>query len=1347
MMRFATLILTLLIATSGLAQAQAFKATNAQRMQQEAVEKFADDPAALQKALTEQENPIQAIARDVQRSLNAQQNDFVARQEAEPNNFFNTADDLSDVLGTPGWRTNTNGQAEFNGALVEASLTAGDVDVYQFTAEPGRMYYFFSTHSFLDSGEDGLSMSLRLFHESDLDTTFVEGAQGIEGIDKMRGDIIGSDTDGRNGSGDVRLTGWVPPVDPATGEALTGTFYLWVFNEAGETGTYFMSAYSIPMEPWVSRFESNENNVEVFGNGAISRLPTDAVVRTFMMFNPDTLKFQEVPPELQSNSVYPRLQGRGDEDVDHYLFDYKAGHTVVVETLPYLGWYRTPEGEVGPAGSRVDDPRIRIYDADYTTNLFEDDDGGRETMDGPNNIHSRIVVTPQSLENAGVNPNVDTPLWLWVSAWSSTTRDPGRDPANNDDPGRFIYDVYLTQYANDPVEQNFEPNDTPETAYQMASRADAPINGQFTGAGDMDVFRMFLHEVRMYSMVTTNATASGAVQAELYHEREAPDGSIVRSGNLLAGQNAIGPDGQLSISGFVPERSGAYVLALTGPGAGTYDLAVFDGQVYPNRIANEPDDTAADAVQRDKIAVGVGSPRQNGAIFPAGDVDHYLFDGVAGQQVAFKLQSQASALTNADFNGSFALLDSDLNVLATGSPAADAYESLAFSLPSNGTYIIQVKAADGTDGTLANNNVGLYSLNVGEPVREVEPNNTPANATVLLNGFVAGTMTAGDVDYYRISAEAGRIYHLRSANQDAEITVDLFRADAPSTSIHDGSDWNGRYSNGNFKVQVLPTESTDYLVQLTGVTAGSYEIHIKSNAIGELTDGFEPNNDIASAPTVAPNGVVQRAMLYNAATDGFVDDIDYYRINIDQPGGVLTCESLPFDGAFWGRDFDGFMLLFDEAGNELASNDDNSVTLEDGSSFDDWHSRIAYTVETAGAYFCAIRSQDFEGGTDRDPTTGEYKFRVSYRFEEAEPNNAIGTATALAPLGAMQATLAEGDTDVYALNLEPGFIYHVRTFRGEGMDSFSETAQLLDASGASVTDTETGSWRTRNNGSNIKLNLIVQQPTTYYLQIGAPGALGEGTYEVLFKRNALAPIQDAGEPNNTIATAHTPPADGTIVDYMLYDPNGPDFHDDADYYRVDAAVGDTLIGETYPFNGALWPRDFDAYMYLYGPGGAEVATNDDGGFDWHSKITHVAQEAGTYTFLVIGQDAAIAPREQNENRFRDPARGEYKFSLTRSGMDPVSVEDEVPLTYDLAQNYPNPFNPSTTIQYQLPQVGQVHLAVYNVLGQLVQTLVDGVQPVGQYRVQFDARSLASGMYIYRIQAGDFVKTQTMLLVK
>lgn len=89
----------------------------------------------------------------------------------------------------------------------------------------------------------------------------------------------------------------------------------------------------------------------------------------------------------------------------------------------------------------------------------------------------------------------------------------------------------------------------------------------------------------------------------------------------------------------------------------------------------------------------------------------------------------------------------------------------------------------------------------------------------------------------------------------------------------------------------------------------------------------------------------------------------------------------------------------------------------------------------------------------------------------------------------------------------------------------------------------------------------------------------------------------------------------------------------------------------------------------------------------------------------------------------------------------------IPTEFGLKQNYPNPFNPSTTIEFSLPQSEFVTVKVYNTLGQEVETLVNGVQEAGTYTARFDASRLTSGVYFYRLQAGQFSQTKKMILLK
>jgi hypothetical protein len=102
---------------------------------------------------------------------------------------------------------------------------------------------------------------------------------------------------------------------------------------------------------------------------------------------------------------------------------------------------------------------------------------------------------------------------------------------------------------------------------------------------------------------------------------------------------------------------------------------------------------------------------------------------------------------------------------------------------------------------------------------------------------------------------------------------------------------------------------------------------------------------------------------------------------------------------------------------------------------------------------------------------------------------------------------------------------------------------------------------------------------------------------------------------------------------------------------------------------------------------------------------------------------------------------------TRVRVTGVNAEHALPTAFALEQNYPNPFNPSTTIRYGLPSRAHVALTVYNTLGQQVSVLQNGEQETGFHEVKFDAKNLPSGVYFYRMQAGSFVETRRLILLR
>jgi plastocyanin len=102
------------------------------------------------------------------------------------------------------------------------------------------------------------------------------------------------------------------------------------------------------------------------------------------------------------------------------------------------------------------------------------------------------------------------------------------------------------------------------------------------------------------------------------------------------------------------------------------------------------------------------------------------------------------------------------------------------------------------------------------------------------------------------------------------------------------------------------------------------------------------------------------------------------------------------------------------------------------------------------------------------------------------------------------------------------------------------------------------------------------------------------------------------------------------------------------------------------------------------------------------------------------------------------------FTALPSGIHKIGT---VVNEYQLAQNYPNPFNPVTAINFSIPQNNFVSLKIYDVSGKEIQTIVNGELPSGSYKYIFDASSISSGIYFYKLASGDFVDVKRMALIK
>ena len=204
-------------------------------------------------------------------------------------------------------------------------------------------------------------------------------------------------------------------------------------------------------------------------------------------------------------------------------------------------------------------------------------------------------------------------------------------------------------------------------------------------------------------------------------------------------------------------------------------------------------------------------------------------------------------------------------------------------------------------------------------------------------------------------------------------------------------------------------------------------------------------------------------------------------------------------------------------------------------------------------------------------------------------------------------------------------------------------------------------------------------------------------------------------------------------------------------WAVGGIAGDNVIvrttngGITWMYN---WPHgsSFREISLLNSQLGWVVGANDfepfitrttNGGETWVTQYPNPYTNLGFESISMVSENVGWVVGEHGKI-----------YKTTNGGVVSVKLgPNALPVQFHLDQNYPNPFNPSTVIWYQIPEKSFVSLRAYDVLGRLVATLVNQVQDVGDYNVSFEAGNLPTGLYFYRLTAGNFANIRKMMVLK
>lgn len=288
------------------------------------------------------------------------------------------------------------------------------------------------------------------------------------------------------------------------------------------------------------------------------------------------------------------------------------------------------------------------------------------------------------------------------------------------------------------------------------------------------------------------------------------------------------------------------------------------------------------------------------------------------------------------------------------------------------------------------------------------------------------------------------------------------------------------------------------------------------------------------------------------------------------------------------------------------------------------------------------------------------------------------------------------------------------------------------------------------NNCYIPASLTIKQDTSTVYSIGVYIPVGTPSGTTVFSDDASSFANwtaggTAATWNTTTVQSHTPPSSFSESPVGNYG-NGVDLN----------------MTLTNPINVSASPVVSLSFYHMYAVENtydyAMVEVSSNNGNTWQPVVEYTGT-LSSWTQQTLDITRYANRSTQMKVRFRvvsDPsttADGWYVDDIVIntycvSGLTGISNNNTgVPQVFALEQNYPNPFNPSTSIKYQIPKQAIVSIKVFDILGREVATLVNEKKDAGFYEVNFDASNFASGMYFYKITAGEFVSTKKMALIK
>jgi len=341
-----------------------------------------------------------------------------------------------------------------------------------------------------------------------------------------------------------------------------------------------------------------------------------------------------------------------------------------------------------------------------------------------------------------------------------------------------------------------------------------------------------------------------------------------------------------------------------------------------------------------------------------------------------------------------------------------------------------------------------------------------------------------------------------------------------------------------------------------------------------------------------------------------------------------------------------------------------------------------------------------------------------------------------------------GDEDWYKINLPtPGKLSldldnWIGTFNwGTDYDRFYVYNQLGEAIGSQSSNQNDPYFNWMMSAENEIMDIKLASGGIYYLRFHSGAGYSTQGYSFT---SSFTEVVDSFEPNDDMNNAKSIEFG---IWYNAYQWRSLDattrVSGDEDYYQLTIPGEGKLTITLNDWNATYnWSADYDR-MYIYNSNGTAVgSTANDPYYDW-------MMGGGNKTEINLTTPGVYYVRLHSGAQYStEPYKILFEFNSSATDIEDEN-NSEIPNIYSLSQNYPNPVNPTTTITYTIPAGEQhaVSLQVFDILGRKIATLVNGYKSAGTYKVHFDATNLPSGIYYYKLIAGNFVETKKMMLLK